>query len=267
MVDLSMPPPNGTIGSMPILAPLSASSVAQVSIPSSRKSSKGEKKDKKEKVAISSLLPEGVELIIIMPDGRVCKLCGVKDCIADYVNGKIYIKWAKPPKWNEQKQGYLNDGVVCYYCNKLLNGQYKAIYKTAEALLAAMAKQGKEGETLTLEFKEFRQLIQNECIKQGKYNIRIDNTMTQMAKKVVHREVRKVDVETSDYVVDPTWYISQFSHWETNGRGHRYGELEGEWGVIIPGAPVKKINRVLIYPNQFRTRLVFSGRALCKCIR
>jgi hypothetical protein len=259
-MDLAFGSENGTVGSMPILQipPRKRDLLglrAGTSTTSTEKASKKEKKEKKETLVGSH---EEFEVIIVLPDGRCCKVCSVKDSETDYVNVKIFIKWAKPPKYVEVKKAWINDGLICFYCGKLMSAQYKSIYKTIDGLLDAMSKETPEGQSLKAEVGEFTKLIKTECIKQKKYNIRIDLTMTQLAKSVTHRETIKVDVEEEDYIVCPKYYLScNIGHWETNGLGHRYGQIGSNVGVIVPGAPIKKIKRVHIYPNSFRTGWVF----------
>ena len=81
----------------------------------------------------------------------------------------------------------------------------------------------------------------------GKHNVRINAGVqdeVEQAKTLKRKRTSTVDVEDAiDQVVDPTYYIANFGHWSTNGRGHRYGTLEGKTRVIVPAPPIKSIRR------------------------
>ena len=42
---------------------------------------------------------------------------------------------------------------------------------------------------------------------------------------------------------DPDYYKSIHADWKTNGKGHRAGYVEGQYGILVSGAPIKKIKR------------------------
>ena len=170
---------NGTVGNMGLLLRMPTGDLTDG--PSSGKASNQAKRTtttgsvktrtSKEKVAIA----EDNTVIVIQPDGRVCKICKVKDIEIDYVNGLIYIRWAKPPQFMKEKNAYVNDGLVCFYCEKLHRAQFKARpnMATTDALVLAMGHP-KGGAELTKEFNQFRELLVQACIDQQKYNVRID---------------------------------------------------------------------------------------------
>ena len=246
----------GSVGTMPILG-LAAGSKAvsssgkKTTSKTSGKSSKDkhEKKETREKKERSPKADRPTcnesgkvtDIIVVKPDGRACKICGVKDFVIDYVNGQIYIKWSRPPSLSKEGK-HVNDGYVCYYCNKLFVSQYRDDHKTIDGLATAMGTPPK-GKYLTLEVKGFREIIVKACTVQKKYNVRIDLTVKDQARKLVHNKRKVVAIETNDQVWDETYYEGIHGPWRSNGKGHRYGCLEGERGVIVPGPPIKNIRR------------------------
>jgi hypothetical protein len=102
----------GTVGSMPIMASNSLVPESKTK----RKSASGGGSDAKstsKKAAPTTIGEEGNAdgitcIIIVTPDGRLCKVCKLTDKTLDYVMKHMTIKWGKPPK----KKGDIweNDG-------------------------------------------------------------------------------------------------------------------------------------------------------------
>lgn len=87
----------------------------------------GSKKDnKKGKTEAPTAMATGtMQVIIVTPDGRSCKVCLVKDEVIDYLMKNMPMKWSKPPKedkaiTNAAGPVWKNDGlpVSCIYCHE-----------------------------------------------------------------------------------------------------------------------------------------------------
>ena len=183
---------NGSVKSLPVLfAPMSTEGTSNASKKAaSCKSS--ETSDSRRKKRGSDQFPSdvagGMDVAVCTPDGRLCKLCGVKDATIDYVNGNISIKWSKPLQYNKVKKEWSNDGFTCYYCNKMFLSQYKqGKYNTIDDLLQDMGNPA-GGEALSTEVKSLRTVIVDNCINQGKHNVRINSTVLRAAKDLVQRD-------------------------------------------------------------------------------
>ena len=101
---------HGTVGEMPLLIANPKEITIDGKKKSSRSAGSSASDGKRQRVIASAGNDGSVTVIIVTPDGRLCKVCKLKDTTLDYLDNKIPIKWAKPPK----KHGdiYLNDGRI-----------------------------------------------------------------------------------------------------------------------------------------------------------
>ena len=177
------------------------------------------------------------------PDGRPCKICKVKDNTLDHLLMQEFIKWAKPPKLDPTKLFLINEGFVCCLCDKLWRSQYKLKYPSTDMLKDAMTDT-KTGEQLTAEVKNLRAVMIDEVVKQRRYNIKIDKSLTEQAQTLSRKRRTSLIIEDPvDEVWPEDYYKKEHGDYRTNGLGHRFGTLEGQTGVIVPGRPIKKVRR------------------------
>ena len=187
--------------------------------------------------------------------GIRCQFCQASDGDKDPVFPEKMIDWAYP----EDAEGIVH-GDTCGYCNKVFNARFKLKYKTIKNFKPLYVK---PGSTEKENFDQWRTVCVDKCKKAGKTaSVRITTKDCDEAfAEVKVRSKRKASVML-EAPVDEVWpaqdYIDQFTHWSTNGRGHKYGTFEGITGVMVPGRQVHKIRRMQGYEAEKET-LVDDG--------
>lgn len=168
------------------------------------------------------------------PDGRLCRLCGEADGSQDPVTKKCR-RWYYAPRAGRTQ------GHICWYCGRA----WQSVYKTRFPKMSDFVDYcGQNNETLA-EHKKHVEFLTGECTRAGKHEIRIAWSSA-IASSVESKErLRQSVVVAEDEFVEYQYYVSQYRGGlgdpNLNGLGHRTGNFEGQYGVFVPGAPIKKI--------------------------
>ena len=177
--------------------------------------------------------------LIVVPDGRSCKLCGKKDSEIDPVAvaiGEQYTRvWAYPPK--QAKDGtYHNEGCYCAYCVRVWQSRFKHTFTLAELVV----KIGSCSETYERLDKLLKVCI-DACVKAGSRSIRIDWSEHDKVQTKV-KEIRSTSFcAPEDKFYEYAYYLKTFGN--PSSKGHKVMTIEGVRGVLVPGEPVYTIKR------------------------
>ena len=139
--------------------------------------------------------------------------------------------------------------MICFYCNKVFVSRFRdktiigIVVKSIEQFLKVL--ENDEAADSKKEMIALRDVVWQACVDQQKYNITINKSVVDRARSLVHSKYNKVEIEKEpDQVWDEDYYKTIHGDWRTNGKGHVFGEIQGEKGVIVPGAPIRKIRRI-----------------------
>ena len=180
-----------------------------------------------------------VKAVVAVPDGRCCILCEDPDSREDYVISDETLAWGYPPCPVTKK----NTGRVCYYCDRTFNARFKAKHKTVEQLLLAFG----QDITLASVFKHWRGMAIEAMVSAGNRNIKVQWGSEERIRELVIRNIRETRVEEpDDLIMDLDEYKAVHGDFKTNGLGHKYVNLGGISGVMIPQPKVWRVKRARI---------------------
>lgn len=144
-------------------------------------------------------------------------------------------------RWYYAPRAGRTQGHICWYCGRA----WQSVYKTRFPKMSDFVDYcGQNNETLA-EHKKHVEFLTGECTRAGKHEIRIAWSSA-IASSVESKErLRQSVVVAEDEFVEYQYYVSQYRGGlgdpNLNGLGHRTGNFEGQYGVFVPGAPIKKI--------------------------
>ena len=172
----------------------------------------------------------------LVPDGRACKCCKLKDTSPDPLDGG-YLFWFYAP------QGGLNCGFYCWYCGKVWFAWYRHHYGTRTLTLLALSLGGESSENID-EFDRLRTVLVNIVLEAGHRNVRPAKAISAAATVTVTSTSRQmVSVEEDDDHVELEYYKTEYKGGLgdplLNGLGHRVCNIDGQLGVIVTGPPIK----------------------------
>ena len=166
--------------------------------------------------------PKDGVVIVCRPDGRLCRLCGIKDTDMDIVIQTIPMKWGYPLSADGR-----NQGKVCWYCVRVCTARYKCRFTIA----VLESEMGRTIETRN-EFMWFLENCKQVFIKAGTHDISVD--WDAAARKVITQKQQSlVSFEEPD---DEFWpidqYVDRYGDPAVNGKGHTRKSIQGIDGVI-----------------------------------
>ena len=183
--------------------------------------------------------------IVVITDGRVCKMCGCKDTDDDPVDAALHILLPEhrpvPMAWftGKARHRQKNEGLICFYCYAVFNCRHKHTGATTKTLLEAL---GTDGEAMR-QFKSRRDGCIAWCVEHGGREGRINWA-------VIDQKVLTLDTEWSTNYEDPIdehWdyseYVKEKGSPETNGLNHQVATVKGRKVVVVPGRKIWKVRR------------------------
>ena len=176
----------------------------------------------------------GAPEIAPKPDGRHCRLCHEQDLATDPVDGGFRA-------WYYPRQDGKTQGHFCFYCGRTWHARFRHKYSS----LGDFAKACGEQNELLQAFMGLQGELVQKCQVAKTREIRLATNDLQT--KVVGKERLKTALVDEDEFVELSYYMSSYrgglGHPSTNGLGHQLRTIDGCTGVIVPGAPIKKIKR------------------------
>ena len=200
--------------------------------------------------------PDPLEVVVVA-DGRLCKVCGAKDSDPDPCFKRRTLLWGYPPeeKANKNEVGtvvviWVNCGKVCFYCYKVIRSNYMPKYTTKGVCELV----GKDSE----EMKRFMGL-RAFCVESIKTSGDPTAYITWTAKK---QELNHLMDSATVWQMPQDLYIPLADYMKdkgdpaTNGLGHQKAKnLHGADCVIVPESTIMTRRKEIRDTVRLQTRL------------
>ena len=169
-------------------------------------------------------------------DGRACKICGETDNSQDPVTKKCR-RWYRPPK-NGKTQGE-----ICWYCGRVWYAVARAERPTLGQYILVLGQNQEKLKT----HQEHVEFLTKVSVEAGSHDVSVKWSSCLSSTVTTTQRNRTEVSDDADQHVELEYYKNHFMGGLgdpfTNGLGHRVGMFEGQHGVFVPGAPIKRIKR------------------------